>query len=376
MGKNAKAAAQRAKKKQQKDKKRQQKNQAEKQRRQLAGALSSVLPRGPGAILSGPARFGQPYWEPATDGILGLARKESIHPHVAAWRIDEDVELDDIDLPDAVWTLEKITGLETRAILVGLEERGVHADQAAFVERARALGSAWKVAEELWAPALGEQASVHDEDFLGLAAYALWKEWCPEVPSRERVIDLLSGGMAALEDDEEAVAADCWIEAWDRMKPFLTPDVRTLGAAEDLLEIDESLHSWVEHLTMVADNAGLTDAGVAVRASRVVEEVLAQFASEDDHLRRDLSSDIGTLLFRAGRPEDGERVLRELIAAFPEHAAGYVSLADAWPEDRAYQERSLALLEEAAARVEDAEDWDLEPRIEALRAALAKPSGG
>jgi hypothetical protein len=283
-------------------------------------------------------------------------------------------EADEIDLPDALWTLAKITDLGSRAILLGLEDRGVHADEAAFVERARSLGSAWKLAEELWVPALQESASVHDKDFLGLAAYTLWKHWCSEVPSREKVIDLLKDGLAALEDDDQAVAADRWLEAWDRMKPLLTPETRTFEAAEDLLELDESLFNWVDHLTMVALNTALEDARVAVRGSRVLEEVLAQFTSADDALRRNLSGDLGSLLFRAGRPEAGERVLRELIAAAPSHAIGYVSLAEAWPGSRADQERSLALLEEAAARVEDAEDWDLEERIDALRAKLARPT--
>ena len=165
-----------------------------------------------------------------------------------------------------------------------------------------------------------------------------------------------------------------WLEAWDRMKPLLPPEVRTFEAAEDLLELDESLLNWVDHLTMVGNNTALTDVGVAVRASRVIEEVLAQFTSEDDDLRRSLFGDLGSLLFRAGRPEDGERVLRELIAASPDHAIGYVHLAEAWPANRTDQERSLALLEEAARRVEDAEDWDLEQRIEELQAELARPT--
>jgi hypothetical protein len=51
-----------------------------------------------------------------------------------------------------------------------------------------------------------------------------------------------------------------------------------------------------------------------------------------------------------------------------------VNLVEAWPRSRANQERSLALLEKAVARVEDAEDWDLQQRIEALRADLAMPT--
>ncbi len=125
---------------------------------------------------------------------------------------------------------------------------------------------------------------------------------------------------------------------------------------------------------MVAGNVARTDTGVAVRACRILEEVLAQFTGEDDDLRLNVSGDLGSLLFRAGRPEDGERVLRELIAASPDHAVGYVNLVEAWPASRADQERSLALLEEAAARVVDAEDWDLEQRIETLRAGLAEPT--
>lgn len=363
MGKNAKAAAQRAKKKQQKDKKREQKNQAEKQRRQRVAALAHAPPRRL-------AVDGLPDWNPAAEGILGLARQRDVHPHVAARMAVEEAELFEVDLSDPLWTRVKIAGLGTDAILAGLEDRGVHADEDAFVERARSLGSAWKLAEELWAPALHDGASVHDKDFLGLAAYRLWNHWCPEVPSREQVIDLLADGLAALEDDEQAIAAARWLEAWDRMKPLLTPEARTFEAAEELLGLNESLVNWVGHLTMVTHNAALTDAGVAVHGSRVIEEVLAQFTSVDEELRLSVSGDLGSLLFRAGRPEDGERVLRELIAAHPDRAVGYVNLADAWPKNRADKERSLALLEEAAARVKDAEDWDLEERIEELRAEL------
>jgi tetratricopeptide (TPR) repeat protein len=372
MGKNVKAAAQRAQKKQQKDKKREQKKQADKQRRQLAAASAAVTPSGAHLHDFARRRRRPSDWEPATDGILGLARSRDVHPQVAARMVFEEAEDGETGLPEALWTLEKITDLGTTAILAGLTSRGVRPDEAAFVERARALGSAWKLAEELWAPALPEGASVHDRDFLGLAAYTMWKHWCSEVPSREQVIDLLTDGREAIEDDELAIATDRWLDAWDRIKPFLTPAQQTFEAAEEVLELDASLHSWIDNLTLVASNLAIEDAGVAARASRVLEEVLAQFTGEDHELRLNLSGDLGGLLFRAGRPVDGERLLRAMIAAYPDHAIGYVSLAEAWAESRADQERALALLQEAAARVKDGGDWDLEDRIDALRADLGR----
>jgi predicted Zn-dependent protease len=160
------------------------------------------------------------------------------------------------------------------------------------------------------------------------------------------------------------------------MKPLLSSEVQTLDAAQKIAGLSAPLFNWAEELATVALDAASERPDVAARASGTFEELLAQFTGETGEVRRELEADRGELLFRGGRPEDGERVLRRVIAAHPAHAVGYATLAREWTRSeaagRADLQRALALLDEAAQRrVEDAGLWELSARRKELRERLA-----
>lgn len=121
-------------------------------------------------------------------------------------------------------------------------------------------------------------------------------------------------------------------------------------------------------------NAALDEARYADTGVRLCEHVLRQFPDESELFRLNFRADLGEFYYLAGRGEDGERALLDLIRDHPDRAAGYARLADilangARPEDGSlHPHRAQKLLQEALDRpVVDAADYDLEARLNEIR---------
>jgi hypothetical protein len=264
------------------------------------------------------------------------------------------------------WTPARLAALETDQILSRLRALGVDGRPEAFLPLAQKTTCAWDVSTA-WRQALaadGRELDRHADDFLGLSACELWKRTCPERPSQEMLDDWMQAGYELSMEREARRACDRWLEVWEVIRSRLTPGMRTCEDAEVIFNGTQSIFNWVQDFAAELLNAAAEDPSYAARGAEVCEQVLAQFGDEGELFVINFRCDLGELLFKAGRAEQGERVLVGLMEDHPDHPAGYQRLAimlgfssrpEEPPRDRA---RAIALLQEALARpVEDPERW-------------------
>ena len=360
MGKNG-SAGQRSKKKHAKEVKRKNKPMTRPARYQ--------------APLPVEGRFG---WRPAEEGIEGLAARVGIHYYQAAYRAAEHVGATPTLLPGVVMTLARVAALGTPTLLARLAALGVVTDHDAFVATTGTEASAVKLANEAWLPLLVDSTTVHDRDFIRLAACELWKRFRPETPSVEGLLDLFHLGFDRARKQDEPAAVETWLDFWAQLRTRLPPGVRTIEAVNAFFgEGFEAFNDWLEVLLSAAEKAGESHPELARRTVTLLEEVRELLSGEDEEYQRMLVADQAGLLFRTGRAAEGEQLLREAIAREPTNGDAYLSLAGLLApdpsDDRGQLARALVLLEEAAAKHgERRDEWGLDMQIAELRERIAE----
>jgi len=197
-------------------------------------------------------------------------------------------------------------------------------------------------------------------------------------PELRQIEDLLNSGYDLASEQRFSEACDMWAEAWQRISARLRPEMQSCSAASEAYSGSHFLSDWIQDYTEALQNAALTDRRQARAGIAFCSEVLVRFPDEDALIRENLHGDLGVLHFKAGQPDEGEKVLLELIRDLPHRSIGYAFLSDMLGEDDhpwssgkpLNRPRAIALLEQALAQpVEDAADYDLEYRLQYLREA-------
>lgn len=271
------------------------------------------------------------------------------------------------------WTPSRMSALETSEIAKRLQDLGLDATQEAFVALAENTTSAWEVSEQ-WRQKLSKPLSKHEDDFLLLAAVELWKRYLPGQPSEEMIDDWMQEGYTLVAEDRTEEGLERWQKVWDYIRSRLSPEMRTCGAASDVFDGTQMLYNWIQDFELEVLNAALDEKGFAEMGARLCREVLERFPDEDELFVSNFRADLGEFLYLAGRPEEGERALRDLIHDRPDESQGYARLADMLayggrkngpPLDL---EGAIRVLEEALARpTEDADDFSLDDRLDELK---------
>jgi hypothetical protein len=199
-----------------------------------------------------------------------------------------------------------------------------------------------------------------------------------ETPESRRIEDLLDAGYDLVRADRFGEACDAWAEAWRMISARLRPSMRSCDEAREAYSGKHVLFNWIQDYAEALQNAAIKDRGKAEAGIAFCADVLARFPAEDALTRENFRGDLGVLHFKAGRPEQGQKVLQGLIRDLPHRSIGYAFLSDMlgeddlpWADGKAL-DRPLAitLLEQALARpVEDAGDYDLEFRLQHLQRA-------
>jgi hypothetical protein len=267
------------------------------------------------------------------------------------------------------WTPSRVAALETEELLTRLRKLGVDPSCNAYRVLAQNRFSAWEVSD-VWRTKLRKRLSRHDKDFIGVASCELWKRYCPDRPSIEMLDDGMQKGYRFMMSGNAAQACDRWSEVWEVIRPRLRPDMRTCDSASVVFAGTQVLFDWLQDFALELHNAALDDARYADTGVQLCEGVLSQFPDESELFCLNFRADLGEFYYLAGRPQEGERVLLDLIHDHPDRAAGYARLSDilangARPDDGSLDtDRAQKLLEDALARpVTDAADYDLEARL-------------
>lgn len=191
----------------------------------------------------------------------------------------------------------------------------------------------------------------------------------------EQTIDrLLQDGYR--HQNDSAKACDIWSEAWEMLKPHLTPEMRSPVAVDEIFDGSQFFSNWAHDFEIELLNAAMHDKGYAHRGIAFIKEYLDQFPDESLINVRSLSGDLAQMYYLAGDQVEGERLARSMIDKWPNAAAGYVTMAQL-AERRIETEKAGAMkaqlewLEKAqAAQVVDGADYDLEQRIQDVNAEL------
>lgn len=267
------------------------------------------------------------------------------------------------------WTITKVARLETSEIVSRLEKLGIDWHQAAFVVLTDGHTSAWSVGKT-WMKRLSSPGD-GDVDFICLAACELWKRYCPERPSMEMLDDWLTDGYDLCDARKNVEAVEIWLRVWEHVRPRIEPHMTTFDAADAMFRISQFFGNWIQDFTMEIRNAATSDQKYAEIGIRVVHEVLYQFVDEKLDTVLNFRCELGSFLFQADRCEEGEAVLQTVISEHPDRSCGYAELSTAMGytmHGMPDYPRAIAILEQALAYpVVDADDWDLDVRLDDFR---------
>lgn len=314
----------------------------------------------------------------ASEDVLG---GRAIHPYAVARLVAnppaevlKKLSKREIAAMNERWSMAKVACLHTDDILSRLKAFGIDASRPAFLRHAGGRFSAWDIGNE-WVDELPAKIEGQDEDFIGFAACELWKRFRPEIPSLEMLDDWVSEGYDLVESYQDTQAVGVWLRVWEVVRIRLRPSMTTFGAADAVFRCSQYFRNWIQDFILTIKNAARGNPSCAETGIRVLRDVLTLFPDEDENELAHLRCDLGSLLFTAVRPEEGEASLTAMIREHPRLPHGYVALADelSGPASSAAEvERALRWLETALnLPVEDAESWDIEARIADLKARLA-----
>ncbi len=315
-------------------------------------------------------------WKPEKEGIEGLSRRLHRSYGAMVYELARSTVTPLADLPAVVWTKPRILALGTSELLARLGALGIAATEADFLAATEAESSAVRFAERAWLPLLPRGSSVHDRDFVRLAAWALWQRLRPEAPPVEEILELcLTGDDHAVAEQPEP-ALRSWLAFFDRLRPRLTPSIRTLADLNNLFQggLDD-VDAWTQALYVFAVEKAARTPDLARRAAAVLGDFAERLSGEPDQWRVALADDQARLLTALGAKSEGERALRAMIARVAPAPDAWLTLVEFLTDDEDDDPDDLrgaiAALKAAKALEPDPEDHrDFDERLVDLRDRL------
>lgn len=354
MAKKSGSSGQRGKKKHQKELKR-----------------KSKLARPPAAR---PVRV--PDWKPEKEGIEGLSRRLRRSFAAIAYDLTRFTSTALADLAGVVWTKPRIVALATNEILARLGALGIAATEADFLAGTEAESSAVRFAERAWLPLMHRGSSVHARDFVRLAAWSLWERLRPEAPPMEEILELCLIGDDHAVAEEPELALRSWLAFFDRLRPRLTPSIRTLADLDTLFHggLDD-VETWTQALYVFALESAARTPELTRGAAVVLGDLTERLSGEPDEWRVLMVDDQARLLAAVGAKSEGEQALRAMIARVAPTPNAWLTLVEFLTDDEDDDPDDLrgaiAALKAAKALEPDPEDhWDFDERLADLRDRL------
>jgi tetratricopeptide (TPR) repeat protein len=286
-------------------------------------------------------------WVPQVEGIQGLAHRLKATFFQAARLTDRP------GLPAEVWSPQRVRSLPTEELVRRLGALGIVANEAAFRDMFAQDWSMSAAAERVWLPQLVPEASVHDRDFVRLAACELHGRWLPDTPFHEALVSAFLDSLEAHEAREDERAVERGLVLWRLLRSRLSEHMRQTDDVDELLNLRESFTFWPLEFASSALRVVPRRPELAPPAAQVLDEMVTQFQEERGDWWLSVKGNRARLLAAAGRSEEAEQLLRRLIEEHPDHAVGYAVLAGLLSHpgaDTESRQRALGLLEAAAAR--------------------------
>jgi len=276
------------------------------------------------------------------------------------------------------WELHDVQAVSTEEIRDKLAEHGIDTTEESFRERAAEVDSAMALAGQ-WENDHDVDASGYDRDFTWMAAEVLWSRWAPDIPSQERIYDLVQEGRELREQGDDAEACQRWLTAWKTVVAVTPADITTLEAADNHLPNVLSLEAFLRSVDNDLASLAADDPTYHERRLEFCREVCTQFPDAPDELLLDFRHFIADSLTELGRLDESRNEFETLIRDYPKDPWAFKKLADSYWQDEA-DEPTVEKLERAAKLYQQALDAEgslekpssVSDRIEELERRLRK----
>lgn len=226
--------------------------------------------------------------------------------------------------PADVWTPQRVALLDSWTLMSQLMGLGITPDSFLSETGVQHRRSAWQFAEEKWVPWVRSREP-RDLDFVRLGACRMWKTSFPDHPSQEMLHDHLAAGSLALHlNDHDEAFVHYW-GLWRLAKRGLRSNMRQTADANELMLPGDDFTTFT--LDFAATAVEATQSG-GTREAEPIEELLTQFSGEAPAWRATMMSELARIHVNCGRPEEGERVLSNALAQFPDRGAPYLAVID------------------------------------------------
>lgn len=260
------------------------------------------------------------------------------------------------------WSMQKLTQLDTDQIVQKLSVFEIDAEKDAFIAFAEGDMSAWNVSLR-WLANIESPPTGDDEDFVCFAACELWKRYLPERPSMEMVDDWVQEGYDLSSTGKTEEACGPWQKVWAHMLLLFTPEMTTFADVDPVFLISQYFKNWIQDYEMFLDCSIENDDSWLDVGIPFIEQAEKQFIKEPSMIYSRCT--LADWLIKAGRVDDGVRLLNNIISSHPDKCNGYVRLAEILSQsDKPWfdPERARQLLNQANSACPESElkNWNID----------------
>jgi hypothetical protein len=214
------------------------------------------------------------------------------------------------------WSQDEIALMTTEQILAKLDELGIPVTVEEFLTDVASCNGSGKIYEQ-WESRFEPMIEGRDADFPWMAADVLWRRLVPHQISTEQLADLVQEGYDVLAAGDLGQACQLWLDAWNVLKPRLTPAMRNCDEVDAHLGWDMYLSNWSQDLETELHNAAIDRPELhesRIRFCREFCQCLPDSRSVIPRMKRAVAES----LFLSGRTEEAEREFALLVEDAPD----------------------------------------------------------
>ena len=185
--------------------------------------------------------------------------------------------------------------------------------------------------------------------------------------------ELMQEGYDHREEGNEAEAADCWLEVWERIKQFITPDTGGIKDLDEQLAPTQFVFNWSQDLEHCLHQAGRKTDKYLEEQIRYADEFCELLPGTKDSVLINRRKAAAEACFHLGRVEEGENRFEQIVSEHPDSPWVFINWGDMYslfrrhdnvPED---PERARELYEQARPLLDGYEVEAVENRLMQLK---------
>lgn len=186
--------------------------------------------------------------------------------------------------------------------------------------------------------------------------------------------DWMRAGYDYLQKEDRSDAVECWKRCWDELLRIVPPALQDPGLAEKTgaFEGGDFLSNWLQDFETLLVELAKNDVSQARYALNYLNTVLRRFPKLSIDIANNMLVDLTRCQAMLGQQQQAVDALEEMVEKYPNHAQGYVALAEMYGYDadmlnmRPDPCRAIQYLQNALENAVDCRDYDVDYRIKDL----------